>query len=97
MVNNKECILNFLKKLLTVGQITVERRLCLDVFNKKLCLKVEPLSGYNTEIVQLCEVSNLEVDIGKAETIAAKTCRAEIDKVITCKISICNNSTTQPE
>ena len=67
--------------MLAVSPLTVEGRSRLDVINKQLRLKAELLSGYDTEIVSLCEVSGIE---GDAETITAKIieCRAKIDKAI---------------
>jgi len=50
-------------ELLTVSPLTVEGRSRLDVINKQLRLKAELLSGYDTEIVSLCEVSDIEGDV----------------------------------
>ena len=61
-------------ELLTASPLTIEGRTCLDVINKQLRLKAELLSGLDTEIVSLCEVSDIE----EAESITAKIieCRA---------------------
>ena len=68
-------------ELLTVSPLTVEGRSRLDVINKQLRLKAELLSGYDIEIVSICEVNDIEGDIEEAETITAKIikCRAKID------------------
>ena len=83
-------------ELLTVSPLTTEGRTRLDVINKQLGLKAELLSGLDTEIVSLCEVSDIEGDIEEAESITAKIieCRAKIDKVITPENNIRTGSTT---
>ena len=86
-------------ELLAVSPLTVEGRSCLDVINKQLRLKAELLSGYDTEIVSLCEVSDIEGDIGEAETITAKIikCRAKIDKTISREGSTPTSRATPPD
>ena len=82
--------------MLTVSPLTIEGRTRLDVINKQLRLKAELLSGLDTEIVSLCEVSDIEGDIEEAESITAKIieCRAKIDKAITQENNIRTGSTT---
>ena len=86
-------------ELLAISPLTVEGKSRLDVINKQLRLKAELLSGYDTEIVSLCEVSDIEGDIEKAETITAKIieCRAKIDKAISREGSTPTSGGTPPD
>jgi len=71
-------------ELLAVSPLTVEGRSRLDVINKQLRLKAELLRGLDTEIVSLCDVSDIQGEIEEAEGITAKIIeyRTKIDKAI---------------